>query len=187
MGVVGPLSPATLSDDATVGTVAFSNVANAGLSDDIYATVILLLSQVSHYLKAQGFGFQIPPDAIILGIVVEIERSASLGASIQDSSVKLVKAGVIGGTEKASVSNWPTSDAYATYGSSSDVWGQAWTPVDINLSTFGIAIAVTALAGATVSIDHLRITVYYQGSNRPFALGKQVKVGAGMGGPDFVS
>ena len=33
------LSPGTMADDATVGTVAWTNPNNAKVSDDVYATV----------------------------------------------------------------------------------------------------------------------------------------------------
>lgn len=188
MGSIGPNSGTVFADDATVGTVAVTNPSNAGLSDDVVASSTLLLGQVSHYLKATGFGFAIPPDAAIDGIVVEVERSATLSVSITDSNVKLVKGGVIGGADKATGTNWPTTDAYTSYGSSTDLWGQAWTPSDINGSGFGVAIAATALAGAGVQIDHIRITVYYTGSNRIASQAGNKRINAGgMKQSDWVS
>ena len=189
MGTLGPNSPLTFADDSTVGTIAIANPSNAGASDDVYATIVMLLAQVGHYLKATNFQFAIPGDASIDGILVEIERSATVGVAIVDSSVKIVKGGTIGGTEKASGSSWPTSDAYASYGSATDLWGQTWTPADINLSTFGVAIAATAsLIAGTARIDHVRITVSYTGSNRGQAMASNRRINAGgMGQSEFVS
>lgn len=189
MSLLGPNSGATFADDATVGTIANVNPGNAAVSDNAYVTATLLLGQVSHYLKVTGFGFTVPADATITGILVEIERSATVSVSITDSSVKLVKGGTIGGTDKATGTNWPTSDAYASYGADGDLWGQTLTPVDVNASNFGVAIATTAVAGAGIQIDHIRITVYWVGSNRLQSQSgnRRVKVSAGMGQPDWVS
>lgn len=188
MSATGPLSGATFADDSTVGTIAISNAGNAAASDDAYATMVLTLAAVSHFLKATNFGFGIPSDATINGILVEIERSSTLLSATQDSSVKLVKGGVIGGTEKAAAGTWPTTDAYASYGSATDLWGQAWTPADVNLSTFGMAIAASAALAATGQIDHMRITVYWTGSNKSASLAGNKRINAGgMGQPDFIS
>lgn len=171
MGALGPNNGATFADDATVGTISLANPTNAAGSDNSYVTWVLLLGQLGHYLKATAFGFAIPIDATIDGITVEVEKSTTVGTSITDQSVKLVKTGVISGTEKASASQWGTSDAYATYGSSTDLWGLTWTPTDVNLSTFGVAIAPTCGLAATAQVDHIRISIAYTGSNRPGGLG----------------
>lgn len=188
MGTIGPYSATVFADDATVGTVSLANVTNAAMSDDAYVTVGLLLGEVGHYLKATGFGFAIPPDATIDGILVEIERSSTLISATQDSSVKLVKAGTAGGAERATGGTWPTSDAYASYGGPTDLWGQTWTPADINASTFGVAVAASAALAATGRIDHVRITVYWTGSNRAAGLAGNRRLNAGgLGQTDFLS
>lgn len=115
----------------------------------------------THYLKATNFGFSIPTGAAISGIVVEIERKESAANVARDNRVRIVKGGTIGTTDKASASEWPTTDTYATYGSDVDLWGETWTVADINSSNFGVAISAMGLGGGTASIDHIRITVYY--------------------------
>ncbi len=94
-----------------------------------------------------------------------VNRFAMIGFTLQrareqDYSVKLIKGGAIGGTDQAGTASWPTSDAYASYGSPTDLWGRTWTTADINASTFGAAIAARVQNG-TVHVDHMRITVYY--------------------------
>ena len=188
MGTLGPNSGSTFADDATVGSIAITNPSNASLSDNSYATAVLALTQVSHYLKATDFRFTVPLDATVNGITVEIERSTTVVASLVDNSVKIVKGGTIGGTEKAAGGNWPNADAYASYGSASDLWGQAWTPVDINASNFGVAIsAIASLLAGTGQIDHVRITVDYVGSNRSGSDIRRLKVGDGQSRNDFAS
>lgn len=188
MGTLGPNSGGTFADDGTVGSISITNAANAGLSDNSYATVVMLVTQVGHYLKVTNFGFTIPLDATITGVTVGIERSTTLTDSVVDNSVKLVKGGTISGDEKAAGTNWPTSDTYATYGSATDLWGLTLTPVDINLSTFGVAVSPTAsLLGATAQIDHIRITVDYTGSNRSGSDIRHVSTGNGMSRNDVSS
>jgi hypothetical protein len=108
--------------------------------------------------------------------VVEVERSkAGTTGSVKDSNLRLVKGGTIGATDRAdTVTAWPASsaDAYATYGSSSDLWGDAWSDTVVNGSTFGMAISAVeggTKFGAVAQIDHVRITVYYTAASTPTA------------------
>jgi hypothetical protein len=170
-GPAGPNSPATLVDDATVGTRAWSNPTNAASSDNTYATVAGDGSGdtlQSHYLKATNFGFSIPGGATISGIVVEVEAKDDGLATNKINIVRLVKANAIQPTSRASDSPaaLTTTDTYKVYGSSSQLWGQTWTDADINASTFGVVVAAQldflgSGVVSTVSIDHIRITVYY--------------------------
>jgi hypothetical protein len=157
----GPNSPSSVVDDSSTGTVAWTNPQNATNSDNVYASVALK-NQTSHYLKATGFGFNIPSGSTINGIVVEVERYAT-NANITDNSVVIVKNGNLGTTNRAGGA-WSTTEGYVTYGSSTDLWGTTWTAEDINASNFGVAISAkdtTANKTYTAYVDHIRITVYY--------------------------
>jgi hypothetical protein len=70
-----------------------------------------------------------------------------------------VKGGVIGGTDKSTGALQPGTLSYVTYGGSSDLWGQTWTPADINASDFGLAFAtqIGGKDGTTIS-NYLKIT-----------------------------
>ncbi len=160
----------TVVDDATVGTVAWTNPDNAKVSDDVYATNTPTDQGISHYLKASNFGFSIPSGATINGILVEFERKANVASGIQnikDKYIKIVKAdGTIGTTDKAdTVTLWSTTEAYSSYGSSSDLWGETWDDAKINDIDFGVVLSVTAIDDTVpnpiASVDHIRITVYY--------------------------
>lgn len=163
MATAGPNSPGTLANDATFGVNSWSNVANAGASDDVYATSSSMSGQSTNYLKATNFGFAIDAGATINGITVGIEKKCSAGADTTDSRVRIVKGGTIGATERASGVAWGTTDAYTTYGGSSDLWGETWTPADINATTFGVVIAGSSSNAMSrqLSVDHIRITVDY--------------------------
>jgi len=154
----GAESPGTMGNDSTVGTVAWSNPDNAKASDGNDATVYLE-DQISSYLAATNFGFSIPSGATIDGIKVEIEESTGTDAG-DESSIKIIKGGTISGDEKSTGAQLPSLDTYIEYGGSSDLWGETWAYTDINSSTFGVGFSVTIYEG-TVSVDHIRITVYY--------------------------
>ena len=76
----GPNSPASVANDASFGTVAWTLPGNAAVSDNMYAAVTPL-GNPSQYLRASGFGFAIPAGAVIDGIVVDVERVSAAGAS----------------------------------------------------------------------------------------------------------
>lgn len=162
MATQGPFSPSTTTDDATVGTAAWTNPNNAQVSDNVYATVAGTIgsNRISHYLKATNFGFSIPSDATINGVLVEVERKCSF-ATNADNSVKLVVGGSIVGTDLANSNQWSTSDVYASFGSSSNLWGLSLSVSDINASNFGVAFSANAPQQGACSIDHIRITVSY--------------------------
>jgi hypothetical protein len=170
-GTSGPssvtASPGTMADDATVGTVAWTNPDNAKVSDNIYAYLDVPASpKYSHYLKATNFGFSIATEATITGILVEIERrSGSYPYGTLDYGVKIVKAdGSIGSTNKAVGGSWPASDTYKSYGGSADLWGETWTAADINDADFGMVLQVLGEDNRG-DVDHIRITVYYTGGS----------------------
>jgi hypothetical protein len=144
MTSTGPNSPGTMADDSATGTVTWTNPDNAKLSDNVYVTATGTLVP-THYLKATNFGFSIPTDATINGIVAEIESKASGYAS--PDSVKIVKSNGVIGTPNKSGTPWGLSDAYSTYGSSSDLWGESWTASDINNSNFGVVLYATLGSG----------------------------------------
>jgi hypothetical protein len=160
----GPNSGGSFADDSSVGTVDWSGPGNAQYSDDSCATVSLGKSEITHYLKATGFGFSIPAGAIIKGIQVDVERNGGLGDKISDNSVRMVKNGTIAGDDRKADGTWPSSDIYITYGGASDLWGLTWSYSDINSADFGFVISAKhdgTSASRTASVDHIRITIYY--------------------------
>lgn len=118
----------------------------------------------SETLHATNFGFSIPSDATINGIQVSIGRFASKSSSLQDRSVQLIKSGnATGDNLGATSTNWPTSEAVADYGSTSNLWGTTWTPTQINASNFGVALSVdnNNSNSRTASVDYITVTVTY--------------------------
>lgn len=165
MASTSATSPGTGANNTTVGTVAWSNPGNITTSNNTRATAALNNS-TSNYLMATNFAFTVPTNAVITGILVEIEKSRTAGTgTLQDSRVHLVKRGTIlsNADNKASATAWTGSDAYASYGGSSDLWGAVWTAADLNAFDFGVVISAveTASLAATAGVDHIRVTVSY--------------------------
>lgn len=174
MASLGPNSPGTLANDATVGAVAWTDAANAGAQDDAYASAELPGNSQTQYLKATNFGFEVPAGATIDGITVEIDRYETHSAAVSDTNVRIVKGGAISLTNRSAGAAWATSDAdaYASFGGAADLWGETWTPDDINAADFGVVFnAVAAMGafpfGANVFVDHIRITVHYTAAAAP--------------------
>jgi hypothetical protein len=125
----------------------------------------------SNYLQASGFNFNIPSSAIITGISAIMRRHAThneINDRIQDYFVKIMKSGLIGGTNKGAKTNYLETDENKTYGiGTTDLWGlTGWTPAIINASNFGVAMSSQDIVmfDYTVNvayIDYLEITVYY--------------------------
>lgn len=140
---------------------AWSSPGNAAASDDQYATVSNWAGGVSQNLVCTNAGFTIPSGARIDGIVLEYEARASVASAIKDHVVQLVYGGGPVGGNRASTAYWPTSDTFLSRGGPSDTWDRSWTADEINSTSFGAQVSVTAVAGATAYIDYVRITVYY--------------------------
>ncbi len=118
----------------------------------------------SQYLYGSNFGFSIPMNATILGIVAEVERNPGNPNAIADSSVRLFLGMSMVGANYASPTLWPNGYMYASYGGATDLWSSSWTPADINDPTFGLyfrSYNSSANLIATVAVNHMRMTVYY--------------------------
>ncbi len=152
----------------------WTNAGNAGASDDSYATASASEEDSTFYntrdLIAKDFGFTIPSGATIMGIIVEIEKKCNVadgGNNVKDLVVKLnTSADSAGSESKADTgTSWPTTEAFISYGSDSDLWTDAWTADDINSSNFGARLGArlhTSGSSVTASVDSFRITVWYQ-------------------------
>jgi hypothetical protein len=161
-----PRGASTVALDSSIGTINWINGGTITIEDGFDVSASLTGSQETTYLKTTGFGFNIPTNATILGIKVEVKKYGAGSVQVRDNAVRIVKGGTIGTTDRSSVSDWPSSTfEYVTHGGSTDLWGETWTPSDINASNFGFAISAKRVGGSTglgPSMDYLRITVYYE-------------------------
>lgn len=155
-------SPGSCTTDGTGNN--WSNPGNAVSDNNSHATVGVNDNETSHFLQCTNYGFTLPASAVIQGISVGA-RLFSSNTNTADNSVRIVKGGARGGTEKATTTVYPIVEATRTYGGGADLWGLAWQASDINAGNFGIALSVrktnTSGGSRTVYVDHLPITVTY--------------------------
>jgi hypothetical protein len=168
MTQAGPLSP-TLAVKKGVG-INWLNQDNIKTENAVYAQASVARRTVSDTLDlvSYHYDFAIPADATINGIKLEIKRYGSipLGGSLTDLNVALtLDAGDNPYGSTADSNSWNGVNQYYTWGSSTELWGVAWTPADINSDSFGAMQSATlggsATTGCTAYVDHHRITVYY--------------------------
>jgi len=165
----GPLSPGTVVSVMRPDGYPWTNPSNAVSSNNSYATADAG-TEISDYLKATNFGFNIPVGATIDGIKVEIERHVPTLDDSCDMGAFIVKGGsVMSATNRSDSSICPMSDAdaYKTYGGETDKWGETWTVADINSSDFGFAYEGSSHGAGLLYVDHIRITVYYTPETTP--------------------
>jgi hypothetical protein len=141
------------------------NPTNVAGDDAAYAVADTTgsIDDVTEYMKVTTFGFTIPSGATIDGIEAGIKRKTNTSGVPIDNIVKIVKAGAISGTDQSAGAAWPTSEATATFGGSSNLWGLAWTDTDINASNFGVAFSATdtSVGNWIASINYITLTIYY--------------------------
>lgn len=165
----GPKCPGFVTQQSFVGsTVAWGAVGGTttcgspGQQQTSYGT-----GDVTNYLEYSDFAFSIPSTATITGINVELTKASQLGFS-KDAHMYIMKAGAVQtAVDKADLSTqWPANPGQLTkdYGGSSDLWGQTWTPADINNSGFGFAFAAQYAGPGTpeaAAVYSTVVTVYY--------------------------
>jgi hypothetical protein len=121
--------------------------------------------EVSQYLKATGFGFALPANALVSGIYAQWERRSLSAVGLMDNAVRLVKDGVVQTEDRSENKVWQTKAEVSTYGGSNDLWGVPWTAADVNSATFGAALSVkyTSISGNDWAYAHdVSVSVCYK-------------------------
>lgn len=161
---------ATAAENMNVGisgAANWTNPTNAISSNNLYATNDYGGAtgvSVTNYLYAHSFDFNLPSNAVIEGFQVTVERRGV--GSTEDYYVGLIYLdGIqqITSPGKQLSGLWPTFDANATYGDSTDLWNKAWTVAETNDSSFGFAISAEGnpIDLDLAQIDSIQITAYY--------------------------
>ena len=167
MATSGPNYPGTVEQiaQAPENAEAWVNASNIGADDGSAATITadtFDLGDFSNILLARNFGFALPTDATLDGIVVEIGRSASAG-SARDGRVQLrAPSGAFVGDFKNTTTLYPGTEGTATYGGAADTWNAGLSMADLNSIQFGVLLSVEARSADTdVAVDFIRVTVHY--------------------------
>lgn len=141
------------------------NPGNITASDGVFATCALGAGTTSNGLQGTmgANAFTVPAGSTILGIQVDISRLDSLSNEVDDSSIKIIKGGVVSGTSQSAGALWPAVQTTATFGGPSNLWGLTWTAADVNASNFGVQFIVADLLGSAsiASVDWIKITITY--------------------------
>jgi len=166
----GPQTPGTYV--ASGNGVGWSNLAGVHAVDNSPAYADLAqypncsgpLCYYSNIANFSNFSFSIPSNATITGIVVDAnQRVSSPGGGIRDSVMVLALNGIALGTDHSDPSYWLDSPTMNSYGDSTDTWGYAWSPTEINDISFGLMYQVTNDSyDQPASLDYLAMTIYYQ-------------------------
>jgi hypothetical protein len=164
---VGPNSPGTGADDAgSIGEVAWTSPGNIVSSNDTYATATLSDAQNSDWLVATNFSMNLPAGATPIAYKVEVEAKQSTALDTIINYAQLVYGGVGVGTLKTPnlTGDLTTTDAYYAIGGSGDAWGASLSGAQVNDTSFGVRVSFRHNSTAnTVSVDHIRLTVWYTG------------------------
>lgn len=147
---------------STTGWSSTSNVINSDDSRAVSSSALPSIGSYTDYIVITNFGFSVPASSLIDGIQVNVERrSSSHTTAIGDNSIRLVKAGSVVGDNKAAGGPWANYDINAAYGGAADLWGETWSPADVNNSGFGVAISAQLLFGlaGSAEIDNVTITI----------------------------
>ncbi len=141
----------------------FDNLKYEGV-DTTDAVELVLVNQPYHdQLLADDLALNLPAEARVLGIQVDVRRS-SPGQRAADEGVYLIKAGQVVGLNLASPELWTEELQWVSYGGEAELWGEAWTPEDVNAPEFGVALSALYTEGAgngRAYVDQVRITIHY--------------------------
>lgn len=147
----------------TAGTASGTNwvdPTNTAASDNNYA---IYDAKLRDDLKLTNFGFSIPTEATINGIVVTREGHGTGILTKREYQIGLTKDGsALAGTRKTGQALPSTTDDTVDIGSSTDLWGTTWTAADINATTFGVLISDNNTKADELDFDYIAVTIYYR-------------------------
>ncbi|MDB4934424.1 MAG: hypothetical protein JWP87_1396 [Labilithrix sp.] len=141
------------------------NDPSGGLSiDGQYASAPLADGEKTELLRVTGYGFDIPANVSIKGVVVQLKRQG--GTRIVDGNIELWLDGVASDRPKFIASGWPIKVGTHHYGQEVDTWGNDLTPALINKPGFGTEIWAkhredAGAEPATAEIESLIVTIWY--------------------------
>ena len=168
MGNTGVKYPAAVSTIQEVGDDNdWTTPANVGADDAAYASITAATfdaGDVSYLLRATNLSMGVPTGAIIVGILVEIERYYASGSGlVEDVDVVLTKDGTTRvGSDYSAGADFTTSPAVVSFGGVADLWGTTWSVAEVNATTFGVFYKMGAVANnADGFVDFIRVTTYY--------------------------
>lgn len=158
----------------------WANVGNILVDDGILAVSPPVLHQgMAPYLKLSDFGFEIPLDATVTGIIVRVEGKNQysyntgfhcVGASAGTGSGGLRLLGTVGTVGRGMTAFTANTLATKVIGGDSDLWQAAEiTPEQVNSVEFGLyasfrngsSLVNNGTSAQTMSLDKIELEVFY--------------------------
>ena len=144
--------------------IAWSSPTNARTVDGQYARAIVTDGEQTELLRVTGFGFNVPANVIIKGVVVELKRQGD--NKIVDGNIALWLDGVASDRPKFVATGWPTKIGTHHYGQEVDTWGNDLTPDLVGRPGFGTEIFAKRREDAgtgpvPAEIESLLVTIWY--------------------------
>jgi hypothetical protein len=151
------------------GWISVGNV--EGSPDGSSATIALGVLDITAFITCTDYGFNIPPGSTIDSITLTIRRGASGDGNTFQVQTGPLKGGVLVAAPTLGSHFGGALSSETLPISGDELWGETWTPEDINDDDdFGAALRITVpglgppfnAQPGTVSIDSVEITVTYR-------------------------
>jgi hypothetical protein len=159
---VGPSTPNSASGTNWVAGGGSSLQSDISSSDN---SRVSYNAATQDHLRLTNFGFSIPSDATVNGIVVTREGYADQGnEGRRQFQIALTKNGsTASGLWKVDqqLPRYAAGEDVVDIGTSTDLWAASWTPAEVNSSSFGLLITDNDTSAYQLYFDHIQVTVYY--------------------------
>jgi hypothetical protein len=130
------------------------------------AELVLVANPYEDLLLVDDFKLEVPTDAEVVGISVTVRRAGGSSMEAADGSVRLIKGGIVGEADRSKPTPWTGPELVnVEYGGPTDLWGETWTPADVNAMDFGVALSAIYLDTAgngRAYVDIVYVTVHYR-------------------------
>jgi len=171
----GPNSPTSANEPAAAclscpGT-DWANYSNVEHIDSLFASNAMLqhgqcFQSACYYtraLTATNYHFNIPANATITGIEVQIMKKGGFPNSIVDSLINIIFDNTPFGNSSPLVGLWSANDSLYIYGGDTSMWGYPFTPGIVNDTTFGVEFRALNMSPnqSNAYIDWIGMKVYY--------------------------
>jgi hypothetical protein len=161
----GNTFPGTGSNNNGIGATAWTSPTN--IVSDNATDAACNAGASSQYLVASNFGFNLPQNATIIGVIVRIEAAeSSAGAENLNAQLQNASATLFGSSKSASITG--TGATVYTYGTASDLWGALLTETIVEDADFGVRFWYTTAHNMTV--DYVTISIEYSTGNGFFGI-----------------
>jgi hypothetical protein len=146
------------------GGIPWTGPANALRVDGQYARSVVTDDEQTEILRVTGYGFNIPANVTIKGVVVQLKRQGE--NKIVDGNIELWLDGMVSDRPKFVASGWPTAIGTHHYGQEVDTWGNDLTPELVGRPGFGTEIWAKRREDAgtgpvPAEVESLLITIWY--------------------------